>query len=93
MICGVKKMQGWPKRHCLALIGLFVFAAQKGFAKLPAYMFKKGKEKRKHQFPVFVALESCFAVFPFLRQGDQAPSVQFKGHGPRHICFRAGPRV
>ncbi len=39
-----------------------------------------------------VTLVLCFTV-SFLRQGDQAQSMQFEGHSPCYICCRAGPWV
>lgn len=51
------------------------------------------KPQNRHRFCTSVPLKSWFSVFTFLRQGDQAPSVQFKGHSPRHICLGAGSRV
>lgn len=48
---------------------------------------------QKTTFLCLVTLVLCFTFSFFLRQGDQAPSMQFKGHSPRYICCWTGPRV
>lgn len=40
-----------------------------------------------------VTLVLYFTLSFILRQGDQAPSMQFKGHSPCYICCWAGSRV